>query len=202
MLLFFCILSIIIMLCCIILFSELNIVIDNLEITNINEIICKPNRAKLQIVFLKKMRLFSYTIKKLNIKSKIKPKLDVKNASLNLIKNVIIKNLNTEIIIDVNNAEILAYITALISTIIPNIIRKHVSNYNKEKFSYIIKPLFNNTNSYYIKLNCILSIKLVHIINAFISMLKTKKRREKNERSSNRRFNAYCNGKYKEHDRC
>lgn len=205
MLLFFC-LIIIILLGLLFCFSELNIVIENLELTNLKEIKRKPNKIKIQFIFLGKVKWFSYSIKKSKIFNKvnisqltqIQPKINSGKILLNLIKKCKINQLKLDIAIDINNVEILAYIVAIISTIIPNIIRIKTVFYNSNKFSYKIIPLFNNTNSFYIKLNCIFSIKLVHIIN----MLKDMKRRDKYERSSNRRFNVNCNGKHKEYDRC
>ena len=223
MLLFFSILAIVVLFVILILLSDLNIVIDNLELTNIKEIICKPNKIRIEVLFLGKVKWFGYSFKKFKIskkinmsniqklykkieeknngltnKQKIKPYLYIENSIIKLIKYSKTKRFKTEIIVDTVNVELLAYIIALVSTIIPNLIRKHIDDYNQEKFNFNIIPLFNNTNSIYIKLNCIFSIKIVHIIN----MLKLEKGRDKNERTSNRRFNANSNGKYKEYDRC
>ena len=223
MLLFFSILALIVLFSLIILFSEFNINVINFEFTNIKEIICNPNKIKLEILLFGKIKWLSYSFKnikiskKINInnfknyykkikdrsngltkKERVKQNLYIENFMLKLIKYSKIKKFNIEIIIDTENPELLAYITTVIATIIPNALREHISYYKKERFSFEIIPLFNNTNSIYIKLNCIFSIKIVHIIN----MLKLEKRRGKNERTSNRRFNANSNGKHKEYDRC
>lgn len=202
MLLFLCFIGIIIFINIIIIFSEIHFAISNLEFTNIKEILCEPNNIKIQLLFLGKVKWSSFNIKKFKLspKVKLKYKQSLKRNSpdvkifLELIKSIRIKKFNCNIAIDLENVEILAYITAIISTIIANVINQN----DKESINYKVVPLFNNTNSYYLSLNCIFSIKIVHIIN----MLKLEKRRGVHERTSNRRFNANCNGKHKEYDRC
>ena len=55
---------------------------------------------------------------------------------------------------------------------------------------YDIKPIYKDKNLYEISLNCIIEVKMVHIINMIYKIVK-KRRSDKNERTSNRR--AYDN---------
>ena len=65
-----------------------------------------------------------------------------------------------------------------------------------QNYIYNIKPIYNNKNLYKINLNCIIEIKMVHIINIIYMLLK--KGRKKNECSttSNRKPYAYS---YEQH---
>ena len=80
---------------------------------------------------------------------------------------------------------IIAFIASIIGVILPHIIE----NDNMEKYSYIVNPIYQNRNEYYISLDSIISIKIVHIIYSMLNF--TKKGREKYERTSNRRSYAY-----------
>jgi len=60
---------------------------------------------------------------------------------------------------------------------------------NPKKSEFIVKPLYNLGNSIKFNLNCIISVKVVHIIYVIYILLK--KRRASNERASNRRSYDY-----------
>ena len=66
-----------------------------------------------------------------------------------------------------------------------------ITRLKKERYIYNIKPLYYNKNLYKINLNCIIEIKMVHIINIIFILIK--KGRKKNEQSttSNRKPYAY-----------
>lgn len=62
-------------------------------------------------------------------------------------------------------------------------------NVDPNKTEFRIIPLYNFGNSIKFNLNCIISVKIVHIIYVIYILLKT--RRRKNERTSNRRSYDY-----------
>lgn len=218
MLLFFYIILIIFIITLILLLSEIKLIIEDFEIfKNFETSILKkwnvPNyRGILGLYFLGKIKLFSIKIndnktkkilekdyikekikntKKLN-KYQSKEKIDIaKRALKNLIKEIKIKSFNLKICIDTKNVILTSYLIAIISTIIPNIIRNNIEKFNSENHSFKVSPLYKNQNYIYVKFNCIISIKVVHIINMFKVM-----GGKKNERSSNRGFNVNCYGKY------
>ena len=62
---------------------------------------------------------------------------------------------------------------------------------NEKNYEYSIKPIYNNQNLYKIELNCIIELKMVHIINVIYILIR-KGKSDKNERTaSNRKPYAY-----------
>lgn len=72
---------------------------------------------------------------------------------------------------------------------------------NYEKIKYEITPLYAGKNLFSIKLNSIIYVKMVHIINIIYIYLR-KRREENDERASNRRSYANCNEQYPRYGRC
>ena len=218
MLLFFYIILIIFIISLILSFSEIKLIIEDFEISknfetsNLKKWNVPNYRGILGLYFLGKIKLFSIKInndktkkilKKDSIKEKIqnakklnkyqsKEKIEIaKKALKNLIKEIKIKTFNLKICIDTKNVILTSYLVAVISTIIPNLIRNNIKKFNPKNHSFEVFPLYKNQNYIYIKFNCIFSIKVVHIINMFKVM-----GGKKNEGSSNRGFNVNCYGKY------
>lgn len=113
----------------------------------------------------------------------------IKDFIVRLKKAIVLDSFKFTMFIDTENVLLTSYLTGIISTLIPNLIRKNLKNLNDYKLE--INPIYKNKNYINIKLNSIISIKLVHIID-MLKLLGGKK----NERSSNRRLNANCYGKY------
>lgn len=76
----------------------------------------------------------------------------------------------------------------ILSTIISILIAKKIKN--KENCKYKINPIFINEPQIKIRLNCIISIKMVHIINTVYMLLKKGSEKD-GEQTSNRRTYAY-----------
>ena len=144
-----------------------------------------------------------------NIKEKITKISEFKGGSLKTQKVIgksVIKRLwhdtkieafNLKIDIDTESPILTSYVVGIISTIVPNVIRNKIQSFNRQTCTFEILPIYRNQNNLYLEFNSIISIKLVHIIN-MLKMIGG----IKNERTSNRRLDAYCNGKYKKYDRC
>lgn len=203
-------LSILIML----LLSTIKIEIKNLQISKNGKI--KENkeggqyRIKIRVLFLEKIPILFFNIdnekiskirnskslKKIDLR-KIQSKMKVKKiSSLKLLKAIKIIKINItkmyfKMQIGTENAYITAYIVAILSEIIA-ILLPYFSQPQKSNIKYLVNPLYNNTNEYYLNLNGIFCIKIVHIINTIIFLLK-RGDKKKNERSSNRRTYAYSN---------
>lgn len=108
-----------------------------------------------------------------------------------IIKNIKIelKKLNMRLLVGTEDILVTTYLIPVISLIISLIIKFTTNNINKN-YSYSIEPVYNR-NLIKLDLNCIIQLKLVHIIN-IIYILSTKKRRsDKYERTSNRRPYGY-----------
>lgn len=132
-----------------------------------------------------KMQLEKLDFKKFRNDFKVKdlkelPKLQPKISYLNL-------DANLGVISPVTTSFLVATIASIISIALPYLAK----SLKKERYIYNIKPLYYNKNLYKINLNCIIEIKMVHIINIIFILIK--KGRKKNEQSttSNRKPYAY-----------
>jgi hypothetical protein len=105
-----------------------------------------------------------------------------------LFKKIKIEYLNLSIKIGVEDAVLTSYIVAVISSVISIILPYFVENNDNEKYKYVIEPIYNKS-TFQMYLNSIVSIKIVHIIYVIYNL--TKKGRDKNESTSNRRSYAY-----------
>ena len=137
-----------------------------------------------------KMQLEKLDFKKFRKDFKVKdlkelPKLQPKISYLNL-------DANLGFISPITTSFLIATIASIISIALPYLAK----SIKKERYIYNIKPLYYNKNLYKINLNCIIEIKMVHIINIIYMLLK--KGRKKNECSttSNRKPYAYS---YEQH---
>ena len=134
--------------------------------------------------------------KKFNsIFSKMDKKEIFKKYHLKNIKNlnIRIKEFNLYMELCTSNCIITSFGSALILSAISIILAKSIERYDRKKYMYIIKPKYAENPSAKIKLNCIIDLKIVHIMN--IIYLNLKRRRENyDERASNRRAYASFNG--------
>ena len=105
---------------------------------------------------------------------------DIKNLKLELMY------LNVKVKIGLEDVILTSSLVFIISTAISILLPHIIKTYNSGNYIYEILPLYVNKNSYYIKLHCIIQLKIVHIINIIYIYLK-KGRSDKYERASNRR---------------
>lgn len=132
------------------------------------------NKVQLEKIDIRKMEKEFKLIGWKEIK-KMKPKISLFHLDLSIgTEDVLITTF------------IVSFITTFISILLPYTIEK----YQKERYRYMIEPIFMNKNVYKIQFDCIFEIKMVHIINIIYVFLK-KRRGEKNERTSNRRSYGY-----------
>lgn len=213
MLVFFIILIILVLICLLIYLSGIKIIIDNIEIEREDKI--KVNDIKIKIYFMlfNKLKLIKTSIdtekvKKINF-SKIKNKIQEKNIKpdkkmikkgVRNIKELEIKipEANIRASFGLSDVEWIIYLTTILNIILSIMFAK-LANGNKIKnYNYTIEPL--QTDKFYLKLsiNCIITVKLANIINMIIK----NRSEEKNERTSNRRFNGNYHEQYTRHGRC
>ena len=96
-------------------------------------------------------------------------------------------------ILGLENPIATAFLVAILSSSISIAIPRFIKKWNKENYEYKIQPIYNNQNLYKIRLNCIIELKIVHIINVIYILIK-KGKSDKNERTaSNRKPYAYSN---------
>ena len=176
-----------------------NLSVSNMEPKNTNEyaiifslylgnkiklIWFRLNDKKVRKIY-SKIQLEKLDFKKFRKDFKVKylkelPKLQPKISYLNL-------DANLGVISPVTTSFLVATIASIISIALPYLSK----SLKKERYIYNIKPLYYNKNLYKINLNCIIEIKMVHIINIIFIFIK--KGRKKNEQSttSNRKPYAY-----------
>ena len=202
-LLFFCtILGLILFSIILILLSTIKLNIKNISIKNIENGIKKKEIDKDFDIYLElylfgkikaaKIKITDKILKKMHVKENVEDiEKDVKTIkkvkSLEIIKMLKIKieelNLNAEI----GTEEIL--LTVFIVTILSSIIGIAFRNCKHENVKYRIMPLYQFGNTINFNLNCIINVKMVHIIHIIYILLK--KGMIKNERTSNRRSYDY-----------
>lgn len=190
--------------------SNIHIKIENFEVGNMlskKEDIKLKNKSEYKVevslYFLGKIKWISTNLnnkKMKNMYSKMqlekidfnKIRKDFELENLKEIKRVKpkITFLNLDINIGTEDVLITSFLVFLISTFISIILPYTIKKYEKDKYNYQIKPIYENKNVYNIKFDGIFELKMVHIIN--IIYIFTKKRRvEKNGQSSNRRSYGY-----------
>ena len=188
MLVFLCIILVAVILFSIVFLSEIRVEIND--------------KVTVSAYFLGKIKWFCFNLAKK--KTVLGSKFEVKRILWlirNFLKRVKIQKLNLKLLVGVDDVLLTSYFIGIISALLPNLIRNNIDDYSKDKYNYTILPVYNNGNVFYIELNCILSIKLVHIINMLSKYKKEKHIKVSTggndyERTSNRRINAYCNGKH------
>lgn len=147
-------------------------------------------------------KLSKTSIKKIPLKleKKLEREILLNNIKPSKLAKIIFKNLKIEILkfkmnlqIGLENVIITSSLITIISVIVPIILRltnKYIKNINN--YRYEILPIYGNKNALKLDLNCIINLKLVHIINIIYIIVKMKRRSDKNERTSNRRSYDYC----------
>ena len=133
------------------------------------------SKIQLEKLDFKKFRK-DFKVKYLKERPKLQPKISYLNLDANL-----------GVISPVTTSFLVATIASIISIALPYLSK----SLKKERYIYNIKPLYYNKNLYKINLNCIIEIKMVHIINIIFIFIK--KGRKKNEQSttSDRKPYAY-----------
>jgi len=111
-----------------------------------------------------------------------------------------LEKLNINLKLGTEDVEITSYIVTSISVILSQFLAKQIDNFSNENYRYQIVPLYINKNALKLSINCIASIKLVHIIY-MIYVLK-RKDDENNGRTSNRRSYDNSNEQHKRYGRC
>lgn len=196
----------------ILLLSSIVIQINNLELESKNRYQhpIKDYELIISIKAFNKINIFSkhfnnkklrkiYSSKKLqkiDIKE-IKKNVSLKNINLNIFKFIKIINVEKFILnieIGTEDAIITSYLNVILASIIGIMLAAVTKGKYINKCKYLITPMYRSKNEYYIKLDSIISIKIVHII--YIIYIFIKKGRENNDRTSYRRTYDYSYERY------
>lgn len=136
------------------------------------------------------------TIKKIYESGKINFKKLKKNKNINTetAKEVMqlpinIEQFNLQGYLGTESAALTPMLTTLMNALISIALAKKIKNIQSTNYTYAIEPVYINQNLVNLELNCIISIKIVHIINMLFNIKKESVK--KDERTSNRRSYAY-----------
>ena len=176
----------------ILLMSNIKIKIEKIHISNKTGNFKIVFISKISFYIFNKFKLYERTVDNKKIKNAFRnQKFNLKNMQFNDTLNIIkkskinIETLNIEGYLGLEDAAYTAYVLAFISSIIPIILSGRIN-----KYKYNITPVYVNQNIVNLEINCIINIKIVHIINILFKLLK-KGRVNNNEQPSNRRSYAY-----------
>ena len=202
MVLVFFICLFLVLLVTVIILSTISVRIERFNASNYNEAgkLKIDYKVFFELLFLNKLKIFSIKINKelinkLNVKKKIE-NIDFKQAKTNMpskkdLKQIIkksqieIEKLNLKLEIGTIDVILTSAIITALASIIGIGLARIIEIYNKEKYSYEIYPIYQNKNLIKLDLNCIIKVKMVHIISIIYLIVK-KRRVEKSERTSNR----------------
>lgn len=185
--------------------STLHIQIKNLSISNMQTKNNNKYAIIFSIYFANKIKYIWFNLNSKRAK-KIYSKVQLEKIDLKKFKKVFklgdlkeltklhlkISDLNLDMNIGTKSPLVTSFLVVTISNAISLLLPHLVNNLKDNRYFYNIKPLYYNKELYKINLDCIIEIKMVHIINV-IYYIFLKKGRRKNERSttSNRKSYAY-----------
>lgn len=185
--------------------STLHIQIKNLSISNMQTKNNNKYAIIFSIYFANKIKYIWFNLNSKRAK-KIYSKVQLEKIDLRKFKKVFklsdlkeltklhlkILDLNLDMNIGTKSPLVTSFLVVTISNAISLLLPHLVNNLKDNRYFYNIKPLYYNKELYKINLDCIIEIKMVHIINV-IYYIFLKKGRRKNERSttSNRKSYAY-----------
>lgn len=188
-----------------ILLSTFHIEIQNLSLTNMREEKLEKNYAIILSLYLgNKIKWISIHLNDKKLRkaySKIQlEKIDFKKLEKDFkwedfkkIKKLQpkISRLKLDMQLGLGSPVATAFAVTGISSIISILMTYVATSKKKECYEYLIVPIYQNQNLYKIQFDCIIQVKMVHIINVISSFLK-KGRSDLNERTtSNRRPYGY-----------
>lgn len=136
-------------------------------------------------------------VKRILLKSmeKFKENKNIEVKKLKVLKklNINIDKLKLYIKLDTTNIGTTTTLTTIIATFISIILARTASTNNISNYRYKIQPTFYMQNFLKICIDCIISLKMVHIINIIYILKKKRSVNKYDKRTSNRRAYAYSN---------
>lgn len=183
-------------------FSKIKIDISNIKISSEKmngRYVNKNYKVTISLYIISKIKIFKINITKTKLE-----KIKVKDLEVKLIKirddydkdtllsmkkiRAKIEYLDLKLDIGTEDAVLTSYIVAIVSSLIGILLKNQLSSSESKRF--IITPLYINKNLLNLELDCIFTVKMIHIIY-IIYILKKKRRDDKHVRASNRRAYGY-----------
>ena len=183
--------------------TSIKIDCSNLYVSNIPEF-QYDFTIKIGLYLFNKIKIFGVTINKEKFKNRkifkmLKQqlrnnKLDIslKSEDMDIFKksHINLEQVNAKIQIGTEDVILTSAIVGILASAIGIVLGQVIKKYEEGKYRYVILPYYNRKNIFQAELNCIIYVKLVHIIYV-IYMLSKKRSENKHERTSNRRSYDY-----------
>lgn len=207
----FSIFLILLLLLLFIVFTSIRIEVKELKVSNLDKIKLEYDYlVYIKFYIFNFIKYFQIKIDKETIeKVKLLKKVDVQQVNKQMGKiKISLKNIKPEIekfSMDIKIGTESMFITNIlvlaISVGIAYLLKNTIKKADAEKHKYKIEPSYIDKNLIDLRLNCIIKVKMVHIIHVIYIVIK-KRRDVKNERTSNRRSNDDRNEQYTGYGRC
>lgn len=169
----------------------------------------------LEIQLWKRITIFKIAITKEKIKQLVK-KIDLKkkveNTNFRKVKeelpskrelreqfkklDINIEEFHLKLEFGTQDVIITSAILTILASLLGGVFARYIHHYEKEKYEYKMTPIYENKNIVKLFLNCIIQVRLVHIIRIIYYFIKKRKENKKYERTSNRRSYDYSYGQY------
>lgn len=128
------------------------------------------------------------------VKSDLPSRKELKEAVKKLQINLDEFHLNLQI--GTRDVIITSAIVAVIASALGIILAKVIKNYDDQKYRYKIIPVYKNKNMVNLSFDCIIKVKMIHIISIIYTLVSKRKEKIKYERTSNRRSYDYSYEQY------
>lgn len=207
MILVFILLGIVILLLglvCLLLFSTLRIQIKDLEASSQKTKTHLQYKITISMYLANKLKWFKMSFDEKQVK-KIMRKVPIAKIDLQTLeKDSNLQNLKAlkklqmkfaqfalKAKIGLESPVITAFLVAFLSASISILLPKFTKKIESKKYQYHIVPIYQNKNLYEINLNCIIELKMVHIINVIYIFTKKGKSDENERTTSHRKSYGY-----------
>lgn len=137
-----------------------------------------------------KMRQMNFKQMKQNLPDKKEQIELVKRLKINLEEFHFVLELGTKDVLI--TSAMIAFLSSILGIAIARVIKK----YQEEKYEYKMIPVYQNKNIINLNANCIIQVKMVHIIGIIFTLVRKRKEKQKHERTSNRRSYDYSYEQY------
>lgn len=201
-----------------IIFSHIQIKIENLEISNIEldgrsvshikkGVLNTKYKFVISLYFLNRIKWISINLNNIKIRKIYRKmhldRIDIKKLekdfSIAKFKELIkikpnIKKLDLQINLGLKNVITVSYIIPIICTVLSIILTKYVEKRNINNIKYEVNPIYNRGNVYYISLNTLVNFRMLDILETGIRMYKiskNEKEKKQNKEKNLSRINCH-----------
>ena len=128
----------------------------------------------------------------------MKQDLPDKKEQIEIIKRLKINLEEFHFVLELGTKDVLitSAMIAFLSSILGIAIARVIKKYQEEKYEYKMIPVYQNKNIINLNANCIIQVKMVHIIGIIFTLVRKRKEKQKHERTSNRRSYDYSYEQY------